>query len=112
MPPEAEASALLIPNQAIRMTAKPRNMLLPIVSKKAACCVMSCVRNANRSFMDEGGMDYSLGHAPSQHRGTRTRGLGRHEGLSLCHKTDVVVEGSRFCVTLALGLDDLLLGHR
>src|SRR5438270_1115283 len=38
------------------ITAKPRNMWLPIDSKSEACSVMSWLRNAKRSFMELGGI--------------------------------------------------------
>src|SRR5262245_27779166 len=109
MLPEAAASALLIPNHAIKIVANARNIRFPIASKRFACSVMSCVKNAKRSVMVLGvAMLLLLRHAPGTDDGAGIGELGVHHRLTFGSKADVIVDGLGFRVALAFGIDGLL----
>src|SRR5437773_6714279 len=84
--PLAAASALFTPNQTIKMIANERNIRFPMLSKRSACSVISCVRNAKISLKVLGGIGTSLWHAPGAHGFTGACGLRRHDGFTFGHK--------------------------
>src|ERR1700732_4517544 len=102
-----------MPNHTIKMTAKPRNMWFPIDSNIAACWVIRSERNAKRSFIELGGIGFSLvalpagrqarrslRHPPGEHRGGGICCLGGHRGLTLRPATGVVVGRLRLGVAV------------
>src|SRR6266849_262362 len=111
-PPPAEASALLTPNHTMSMVANARNMLFPMLSNVPACSVMSCVRNAKRSFMELGVIGFSsLWHAPGQHGRACARSLRSHYRFAFGHEPDVVVDSLRFGIAFPFGVHDLLFSQ-
>src|SRR5258708_4141583 len=111
MTPPADPSALFAPYQATKITAKPRNRRMPMASNNAACSVISCIRKANRSFIELGGIGVLLRHAPVKHRLAGAGGLSGHHGAAFGDKADVIVDGPDLGVAGACGVDDLVLGQ-
>ena len=50
----------------------------------------------------------ALGHPPGAHGGAGLGRLSGHNGFSITHEPDVIVDGLRLRIALSLGLQDLL----